>query len=342
MIYTSDNELSIAGLSLVLQPTNSSNITPLQSWLSDVEPLPIWIPLARKNGVNKVLAVASHSGQYAEIIPSIFGQISQRTAVQWQGQPYELAGVEIDHHELHIVEISLLTSEPLPPSIGRAIHALCFHWLAIANPALAEQLHNSDFFPFTLVVKPGSSANQLTLRISILQRDLLAPLLWGMSHDIGSEITLTNIPCRLGKWVNIKHSTSFAALAQVPSQNTIELEFLSPTSFKQSQIIQPFPLPELVFSSLWRKWNAFAPKELQLPEVEWQGFTAAYELQTVALKMKGVAEIGAKGWVRYQFINSTQAQIATTLAHFAFFAGVGRKTSMGMGQTKLIGEKSGQ
>ncbi|WP_084555177.1 CRISPR system precrRNA processing endoribonuclease RAMP protein Cas6 [[Phormidium ambiguum] IAM M-71] len=336
MIYTSENELPIAGLSLVLQPTNSSNITPLQTWLSDIEPLPIWIPLVRKNGVNKVLAVASHSEQYAEIIPSIFGQISQRTAVQWQGQPYELTGVEIDRHELHIVEISLLTSEPLPPSLGRAIHALCFHWLATADAALAEQLHNSDLFPFTLVVKPGKTANQLTLRISILQRELLAPLLWGMSQDMGSEITLTNIPCRLGNWVNIQHSTSFAALAQVPSQNTIELQFLSPTSFKQEQVIQPFPLPELVFSSLWRKWNALASKELQLPEIEWQGFTAAYELQTVALKMKGVAEIGAKGWVRYQFPNSTQAQIATTLAHFATFAGVGRKTAMGMGQAKII------
>lgn len=269
-------------------------------------------------------------------MPYIFGQISQRTAVQWQGQPYELTGVEIDRHELHILEISLLASEPLPPSLGRAIHALCFQWLAIANPALAERLHNSDFFPFTLVVKPGKTANQLTLRISILQRELLAPLLWGMSQDIGSEITLTNIPCRLGKWVNIQHSTSFSALAQVPSQNTIELQFLSPTSFKQSQIIQPFPLPELVFSSLWRKWNALAPKGLQLPEIEWQGFTAAYELQTVALKMKGVAEIGAKGWVRYQFPNNEQAQIATTLAHFAAFAGVGRKTSMGMGKTRII------
>jgi len=336
MIYTNENESHIAGLSLVLQPTNSRNITPLQSWFSDVKPLPIWIPLARKNGVNKVLAVASHSGQYAEIMPYIFGQISQRTAVQWQDKTYELTGVEIDHHELHIFEISLLASESLPPTLGRAIHALCFQWLTTADPGLAEKLHNSDSFPFTLVVKPGSSANQLNLRISILQRELLAPLLWGMSHDIGGDITLTNIPCRLGKWIDIKHSISFAALAQVPSQSTINLEFLSPTSFKQGQSIQPFPLPELVFSSLWRKWNALAPTDLRLPEIEWQSLTAAYKLKTVALKMKGGAEIGTKGWVRYQFPNNEQAQIATTLAHFAGFAGVGRKTALGMGQTRIL------
>lgn len=336
MIYTSENESPIAGLNIVLQPTNCSDVTPLKTWLSDIEPLPIWIPLARKNGVNKVLAVVSNPAQYTEILSYIFGQISQRTAVQWQGQPYELTGVEIDHHELHALEISLFASESLPPTLGRAIHALCFRWLTIADPALAEQIHKSDLFPFTLVVKPGLSANQLSLRISILQRELLAPLLWGMSHDIGGEITLTNIPCRLGKWIDIKHSTSFIALAQVPSQNTIELEFLSPTSFKQAQAIQPFPLPELVFSSLARKWNAFAPTELQLPEIQWQVFTAAYELKTVALKMKGGAEIGTKGCVRYQFPDREQAQIATTLAHFAGFAGVGRKTAMGMGQTRIL------
>jgi CRISPR-associated endoribonuclease Cas6 len=52
--------------------------------------------------------------------------------------------------------------------------------------------------------------------------------------------------------------------------------------------------------------------------------------------MKGGAEIGTKGWVRYEFTDSEQAKIATTLAHFAGFAGVGRKTAMGMGQTRLV------
>jgi CRISPR-associated endoribonuclease Cas6 len=63
---------------------------------------------------------------------------------------------------------------------------------------------------------------------------------------------------------------------------------------------------------------------------------AAYELKTHALKMEGGSEIGAQGWIRYHFPISEQAKLATILAHFAFFSGVGRKTSMGMGQTKLV------
>ena len=34
--------------------------------------------------------------------------------------------------------------------------------------------------------------------------------------------------------------------------------------------------------------------------------------------------------------NFVYPKVANILAHFAFFAGVGRKTSMGMGQTKFI------
>lgn len=336
MTFIIDNETRIAGLSVVLQPTNRINITPLSYWFSELDPLPIWVPLARKNGVNKVLAVSSNSEQYPEILQYIFGQISQRTAVEWQGKAYELTGVEVDNQELHVLEIALFASDPLPPTLGRAIHAQCLHWLTKADPGLAERLHASEHFPLTLVVKPGASPTQMFLRIGILQQELLAPLLWGMSQDMGGEITLTNVPCRLGKWIDIKHLTSFAALTQVPSQKVIDLEFLSPTSFKQKQAIQPFPLPELVFSSLLRRWNAFAPADFQMPPIEWQGFTSAYDLKTVALKMKGGAEIGAKGCVRYEFPDSEQAQFATILAHFAGIAGVGRKTGMGMGQTRLL------
>jgi CRISPR-associated endoribonuclease Cas6 len=115
----------------------------------------------------------------------------------------------------------------------------------------------------------------------------------------------------------------------------IELQFLSPTSFKQNKNVQTFPLPELVFNSLHRRWNTFAPEQYQLPDCEWNAYVSAYELKTYALKMEGGAEIGAQGWASYRFQDLEIARIATVLANFAFFAGVGRKTSMGMGQTQL-------
>jgi CRISPR-associated endoribonuclease Cas6 len=337
MTYTKDSELGIAGLSVVLQSTAGVKSTPLADWLPELEHTPTWIPLSRREGVTKVMAALSQPGFYPGLMQTICQQISQSTAVEWQGRIYNLTGVEVDSSTLHVMQIPLSAAEPLPPTLGRAIHAQCFHWLAAADPAVAERLHKQDNFPITLAIKPGLSRQQMHLRIGLLQKELLAPLLWGLSQDIGGEITLTGIPCRLGKWVEILQASSFEALSQVPTQKVIDLQFLSPTSFKQVQGIQPFPLPELVFGNLLRRWNTFAPVELQFPVVEWKGLTSAYELKTYALKMKGGAEIGTQGWVRYEF-PTEQAAIATVLAHFAYFAGVGRKTAMGMGQTKLLSE----
>ena len=337
MTYTKDSEPGIAGLSVVLRSTAASTkSTPLADWLP-FEHTPAWIPLTRSEGVTKVMAALSQPGFYPALMQTICQQISQSTAVEWQGEIYDLTGVEVDSHALHLLQIPISAAEPLPLTLGRAIHAQCLHWLTAADPALAARLHEQDNFPITLATKPGSSRQQKHLIIGLLQKELLAPLLWGLSQDIGGDITLTGIPCRLGKWVDIVQTSSFEALSQVPPQKVIELQFLSPTSFKQAQGIQPFPLPELVFGSLLRRWNVFAPVELQFPAVEWKGFTAAYELKTHALKMKGGAEIGSCGWVRYEFPVELAA-IATVLAHFACFAGVGRKTAMGMGQARVLTE----
>ena len=55
------------------------------------------------------------------------------------------------------------------------------------------------------------------------------------------------------------------------------------------------------------------------------------------MKMEGGAEIGAEGKIRYRFSDPEQAKIATTLAHFACFSGIGRKNSDGDGAS-LFGE----
>lgn len=326
----------MSGLSVVLKPTQSSNgSTPLSAWLSQPEYAPTWVPLARRNGVIKAMPVLAQPDLYPSLMQSICQQIALGQTVQWQEQAYELAGVEVDPHALHVIQLSIAPQEPLPPTMGRAVHALCFKWIANADATLAAALHHQENLPFTLSLKPSSS-NRLRLRISILRRNLLAPLLWGLSEDLGNEIELVKIPCRIGRNVEVLHATSFHNLLQFPAQNQIDLQLLSPTSFKQGKEIQPFPLPDLVFNSLLRRWNAFAPEDLQFPAIEWRGLVSAYELKTHAFKLEGGAEIGGQGMVRYRFPDPEQAKIATALAHFARFSGIGRKTTMGMGQAQLF------
>jgi CRISPR-associated endoribonuclease Cas6 len=333
-------EPTFAGLSVVLHHTQSSS-TPvlLTEWLTEIETAPLWIPLRKAEGVTKIMPVLPDAQLYPTLMQAICQQIAQNSLVEWRQKPYELGGVEVDSHCLHTIEVTIAAVKPLPPTLGRAIHALCFRWFANTNAELAENLHQQDTLPIALGLE-YCSPKQMVLRISLLKKELLAPLLWGMNADLGNEITLAGIPCRLGGWIDVVQSSSFEKMAQIATQNTIDMKFITPTSFKQGKHIQPFPLPELVFNGLLRRWNQFAPEKLQFPKIEWNGFVSAYELKTYAMKMEGGAEIGAEGLIRYRFGDEQQAKIATSLAHFATFAGVGRKTAMGMGQVVLSNENN--
>jgi CRISPR-associated endoribonuclease Cas6 len=333
MTFTEDIETTFAGMSLILrQDAKIINSVTLESWLSDIQPAPVWIQLHIADGITKIMPVLPDSGLYPQLMESICQRIIGKSiTLDWQNNSYQLTGVEVDSHNLHVILISISATAPLPATLGRAIHAQYFQWIANADPILAENLHQQDTLPMTIGIQ-YTSPQRIQLRITLLKQELLAPLLWGLSNNLGGEITLAGISCRLGKWINIYQSSNFQKLLEIPSQNIIELQFLSPTSFKQNQNIQPFPLPDLVFNSLLRRWNRFAPAELQFPQVEWQGLVSAFELKTHALKMEAGAEIGTVGWVKYRFPDSEQARIATILANFAVFSGVGRKTAMGMGQ----------
>ncbi|WGV26332.1 CRISPR system precrRNA processing endoribonuclease RAMP protein Cas6 [Halotia branconii] len=249
-----------------------------------------------------------------------------------------------------IVEVAAADVGEIPPTLSRALHALVLKWLAIANPAIAETIHASQNSPLTISGLLGNRrrggvrvGDYFYFRIGLLDGSLIASLMQGFEQSETQTLVLADFPFVLRNMYALPGTHHLAGAADYallfnPPQVLYELElhFLSPTSFKQNKSVQTFPLPELVFNSLHRRWNVFAPSEYHLPTCEWSALVTAYELKTYALKMEGGTEVGAQGWVRYKFNESEIARIATILANFAFFAGVGRKTAMGMGQTQLI------
>jgi CRISPR-associated endoribonuclease Cas6 len=249
-----------------------------------------------------------------------------------------------------VVELAAADRGTIPATLSRALHSLVMNWLTLGNPQIAEEIHSSQESPLSLSGLLGNrrrggaqAGDNFYFRICLLDGSLLEPLLVGMEQwgtqplILGQFSFVIRSIYTLPGTHRLAGSTDYRLLANTPVTTAdIELNFLSPTSFKQRQTIQTFPLPELVFGSLLRRWNALAPEEFKFDGVQWEGLVTAYELKTYALKMEGGSEIGAQGWVRYRFPSSEQAKLATILAHFAFFSGVGRKTSMGMGQTQLM------
>lgn len=248
-----------------------------------------------------------------------------------------------------VVELAAADVGDIPPTLSRALHALVLKWFAAASPSVAETIHASQNSPLTISGLLGNRrpngvrvGDYFYFRIGLLDGSLVEPLMRGFEQSETQSIILGDFPFVLRNMYALPGTHQLAgaadyALLSHPTQalTEIEMHFLSPTSFKQNQVVQTFPLPELVFNSLHRRWNIFAPEQYHLPTCEWNALVTAYDLKTYALKMEGGTEVGAQGWVRYRFSSPETARIATILANFAFFAGVGRKTAMGMGQAQL-------
>ncbi len=198
MTFTTEIETKFAGLSLILkQDVKAINSPTLTSWLSDTAP--VWIPLKIADGITKIMPVLPDSGLYPHLMESICQRIiSQKVILDWENKSYQLTGVDIDSNDLHVILISIFATAPLPATLGRAIHAQCFEWFANADPILAENLHQQNILPITIGTE-YTSPQRILLRITLLKPELLAPLLWGLSKNLGGKITLAGVTCRLSK-----------------------------------------------------------------------------------------------------------------------------------------------
>jgi CRISPR-associated endoribonuclease Cas6 len=150
--------------------------------------------------------------------------------------------------------------------------------------------------------------------------------------------------------------TSFAELhAARKVQKHYLFEFATPTAFSQGQqawgkLLKLFPEPALVFESLARQWEAFAPADLRLAATgltirdlaawcEEHVIVSRYTLHTSHLPFSKFGQIGFEGDVTYEVKGNPAASEAswlTPLARFALFGGIGYKTTMGMGQARCI------
>lgn len=124
------------------------------------------------------------------------------------------------------------------------------------------------------------------------------------------------------------------------------LQFYTPTAFRVGKYDSPMPTPERVFGSLLRRWNHYSdrafPQEL-LAAVGVSHFEIRTEIasdprsqfQHTGAKVNPCNQfVGCVGKVTYQVLGQVDAialKQLNALADFAFFAGVGRKTTMGMG-----------
>jgi CRISPR-associated endoribonuclease Cas6 len=151
-------------------------------------------------------------------------------------------------------------------------------------------------------------------------------------------------------WANF---CSYAQLYERASitERKLTLQFCTPTAFRQGKYDSALPTPERVLGSLLRRWNHFSempfPSEI-LEVVQDSHFNIRTE---IAMDPRSQFQhlgartdprnsfTGSVGKVTFQIlgkVDPTTIQQLNTLADFAIYAGVGRKTPMGMGMVRRV------
>jgi CRISPR-associated endoribonuclease Cas6 len=247
------------------------------------------------------------------------------------------------------------------------------------DPAVARQLHaHQKAKPFTTVLLPfhasaqrnaGAAAlHEVKMRLTLLD-DALYPLI--------SQFFLRNIgrlpAVRLGRasltvarvlttpqsgepWADFARFEDILAVAS-ESAASWAIRFVTPTAFRSGDADMPLPVPRLCFQSWLTSWDRHAPapffpdqatRKAFLSEVVEGNVSVSYSQlrlahRTLYFDGKRAREPGFIGACRFTVrparVASQHRRMLDVLTHYSYYAGTGRKTTMGMGLTRRLDQE---
>ncbi|MBQ6976040.1 MAG: CRISPR-associated endoribonuclease Cas6 [Selenomonadaceae bacterium] len=246
-------------------------------------------------------------------------------------------------------------SARLPLINGRLMHAAFFKILHEVSLTLESFVHEKmNIKPFTVsfldplkeipkdngrwIVKRGE---KFFWRVTGLNEEILNAALAvdeGFTIQAGNLIlTVYEIDSRI-----IEDDEFILSVKKMLPANEIEFEFVTPVSFRIDDYDAPFPRPELIFSSLADKWTqsqmpAAVDKKVirelaaQIRLTEWQGRSKKFYLarDRGTLAFWGIFHYDLKNF------DDNIKKVFMLLAKFAEYAGVGRLSGQGFGQTRV-------
>ncbi len=133
--------------------------------------------------------------------------------------------------------------------------------------------------------------------------------------------------------VKVKEEIRWSDLWEPRSQKA-RITFRTPVSFLKGKRYNALPVVDLVFSSLVRKWNAYAPVEIDLGDFEEGAWITSFNIRTKKENLERFIFVGALGWITIKFDRARQ-MTGNALLRFGTYSGVGAKTSFGFGSIKV-------
>lgn len=212
---------------------------------------------------------------------------------------------------------------------------------ANTQPLKAKSLswHNQEISPST----------PCWWRISLLDEVLFSKLtgLWlnlnpDRAFHLGSaDLYITSI---LGTPQSSQPWSNFATYQQIydrasDSERNIAFYLATPTAFRQGKYDSPLPTRDNVFKSLCDRWNKYSEIQISSEIIE-PIFPSRFDIKTEVVKNYDTHSfIGCVGEIGYRILGEASPELIkqiNALADFAMFAGIGRKTTMGMGMLRRL------
>ncbi|WP_191301105.1 CRISPR system precrRNA processing endoribonuclease RAMP protein Cas6 [Deinococcus indicus] len=251
-----------------------------------------------------------------------------------------------------LVEVTLHVLSARPGGLlGVPLHGLLFSALERVNAALSERLHAAEVKGFRIGQsrwEETASGAHLTFQVGVLDDSLLGPLLEALTvgRTHGSEATTLRGEV-LAAQITAQESYGdlYARHASDVSGRDLHFTFLTPTTFRTTDLDMPFPVPKTVYYGLQRRWEAFSDLHFGAELTNWVGRAVRvrdYRLKPRTVQFKGArgsAMTASLGEVHYVIARPGDAEptFVRLLTEFANYAGVGYKTTFGLGHVETWG-----
>lgn len=246
-----------------------------------------------------------------------------------------------------VVTLACIRPGSLQGAVNEALHGAFFHLVRDWDSMAATDLHGAANKPFTMGatgnVRIHGMAEGQEWAFDVSGLTDAANLAIDRAFAKGAIVPLGRSAHRIVN-VAMKESATFEELVETgfaDSWMKMSLEALSPTSFRRlgRQIL--LPDPGLVFGTLQRRWSEFStvtPDTSLMERWPEDVLVTQFNVRTAVETFDRYKIIGFVGRVDYGIRTEAPQYMRgwfRALAQFARFAGLGYKTTMGMGRVRV-------
>lgn len=266
-----------------------------------------------------------------------------------------------------VIHLQAIEDASLPATQGDMAHAAFLALIDAVHPELAEAIHDHQGRkPFTLSPVWGLSqarngryslkaGQRARLRLTLLDPALFHAFIHHLFNARIHGLRLGSAPFLITEVRGTPEGSPWAGYATVEElvqnagvETRLSLQFASPTAIAVGRADsgkvrrKVLPIPRYVWASLRGGWRAFTGQQIPKEFEDWveRNVVASRieKWQTAMFRFRKSMQVGGFGQIRYDALDDDLDMLRywNLLADFAFYSGIGHKTSMGMGTSRRI------